>query len=308
MISIIIPAHNEEANIGQTVADLKKVLDGVKSNGYEIVVVDDHSSDGTFRVVQSLKVGNVHSVRLSRQCGSHTAIRAGLSQAKGDCVLVMAADGQDDTKVLPEMLAKWDEGKKIIWALRRSRAGEAWYIRKPAILFYKALSWLGGTKYTNIDFSRADFFLLDKKVVDAINTCHEKNTSLFGLIAWLGFSSDFVEYNRKERVKGKTKWSLKNRVHLAKDWIVAFSGLPLKLMAILGVFIALLGFLYGFYIFINAIIGSPSPGWSSIMVAIFVLCGTQMIMLGILGEYLWRNLDESRKRPLYFIEDTTEET
>ena len=276
------------------------------ADDHEIVVVDDHSSDNTYEVVESFKEEKIKCVRLSRRSGSHTAIRAGFAASKGNAVLCIAADGQEDTAVIAQMVEKWNEGAKIVWALRRQRNTEPWYIRKPAQLFYRFLAWLGDTEQVEIDFSRADFFLLDKHVVDAINACAERNTSLFGLIVWLGFTQDFVEYDRAPRRFGKSKWNFVSRLRLAKDWIVAFSGVPLKLMSIVGFIIAIMGFLYGIYVVIFALMGRiPPSGWSSIIVAVFVLGGVQMIMLGIVGEYLWRNLDESRRRPLFFIEATT---
>lgn len=133
--------------------------------------------------------------------------------------------------------------------------------------------WFSSVEYEKIDLSRADFFLLDRKVVNAINNCPERNTSLFGLIVWLGFSQDFVEYERRPRHSGKSKWNFRGRLRLAKDWIIAFSGIPLKLMSIFGIFFAILGFIYGIYLVINALRGNPPPGWSSIIVAVLVLGG-----------------------------------
>lgn len=307
MFSVVIPAYNEAQNITQTIMELKQVLaPSGFAHDYEIIVVDDHSNDKTYEFVESFKEEKIKCIRLSRRYGSHTAIRAGFAASKGDAVLCIAADGQEDTAVVTEMAEKWNRGAKIVWALRKQRNAEPWYIRRSAQLFYRFLAWLGDTEHVDIDFSRADFFLLDRHVVDAINACAERNTSLFGLIVWLGFTQDFVEYDRAPRRYGKSKWNFISRLRLAKDWIVAFSGVPLKLMSIVGFIIAIIGFVYGIYVVIFALMGRiPPSGWSSIIVAVFVLGGVQMIMLGIVGEYLWRNLDESRKRPLFFIETTT---
>ncbi len=304
-ISIVIPAYNEEPNIANAILSVKDLVARVGIRDYEIIVVDDHSDDNTFEAVKKFGADNINCIRLSRRSGSHTALRAGLANSRGDAVLCIAADGQEDIGVLPEMIKKRLAGAKVIWALKKDRKAEAWHMRKAAQLFYRILLLLDETQEQNIDFSRADFFMLDRTVVKAINACPEKNTSLFGLIGWLGFRSDFVEYDRKPRVRGKTKWSFKRRLRLARDWIIAFSGLPLKIMSIMGAVVATAGFIYGAFLIIHAIVGKPAPGWSSIMVAIFVLGGLQMMMLGVIGEYLWRNLDESRKRPLYFVETST---
>ena len=144
---------------------------------------------------------------------------------------------------------------------------------------------------------------MDRKVVDAITACRETNTSLFGMIAWIGFKQGYIEYERRQRHSGRSKWNLRSRIRLAKDWIIAFSGIPLKLLTIIGFSVACVGFVYAFTVVIRSIIfGSPVQGWSSVMTAILVLGGGQMMMLGILGEYLWRTLDESRNRPGYFVE------
>jgi dolichol-phosphate mannosyltransferase len=302
-LSVVIPAYNEEKNIAFTLDELLATIDvfgDIKQT--EIIVIDDHSADSTFNVVSAFAGKGVRCIRLSRRCGSHTALRAGTKEATGDAVLFISADGQDDPACLKNMLDKWRKGAKIVWALRKNRNDEPWHIRKTAKLFYKLLNWINGDRVDTIDLSRAGFYLLDREVVNAINSCLEKNTSLFGLITWLGFSHNFVEYERRQRKHGKSKWNFRRRLRLALDWIVAFSGLPLKIMSLIGIIVASFGFLYAIFIIIMAVKGRPATGWASMMVVILVLGGTQMIMLGIIGEYLWRNIEESRNRPLYFIE------
>jgi len=305
-LSIIIPAHNEEENIKITIEELIAIINPISIvNEIKIHIVDDHSSDKTYELVDQMNDPRIQCYRLSQRCGSHTALRAGLKQSKGDAALCISADGQDDPSCLSEMLGKWSTGTNVVWALHKRRSEESWLVQKTTRLFYTVLSWLSNTESRKIDLSRANFFLLDKAVINAVNSCQERHTSLFGLIEWLGFKQDFVEYERKDRRFGKSKWSFRNRFRLAKDWIVAFSGLPLKIITIVGFFTALSGFLYSLYIIFNAFSGNPAPGWSSIMVVVSVLAGVQMMMLGIIGEYLWRNIDESRKRPLYFVEKKT---
>ncbi len=312
-ISVVIPAYNEVNLIVETVKEVVSELNNLSLPGYEVIVVDDGSYDATFDLIKKLANPRVRCIRLSRNSGSHIALRAGLAEAKGDAVLCISADGQDDSGCLREMLELWRKGNKIIWALRRSRNNESWFIRVSAKLFYSFLLWLVGARNISVDLSRADFCLIDRKVADAINACPERNTSLFGLIAWLGFSQGSVEYDRRPRKDGHSKWSFRNRVRLAKDWIIAFSGLPLKIVSIIGFFFAALGLIYATYVALKALFVYPAlgwssiPGWSSTIVIILILGGIQMIILGVIGEYLWRNLDESRRRPLYFIEATTED-
>jgi len=303
-LSIVIPAFDEEGNILQTIAELQTAIDlsGDIVETLEIIVVDDHSTDNTFGAVAGLNRSNLRAIRLSRRSGSHMAIRAGLAAATGDGVLCISADGQDDPSMLGQMLGYWRDGDNIVWALRKSREKEPLAQRLFAKLFYRLLTWFGSAP-TGIDLSRADFYLLDHKVVAAINACPERNTSLFGLVAWLGFKQGWVEYDRKERRTGTSGWNFRSRLRLATDWIIAFSGVPLKLMTVSGFLISGMGFLYALLVITRSILfGNPLVGWSSVMTAILLLGGGQMMMLGIIGEYLWRTLDESRNRPAYFIE------
>jgi len=305
LLSVVIPAFNESDNIRNTIEEIKDLIEKKNlSEEYEIIVIDDHSIDNTYHIVESFNESRIRCIRLSRRSGSHIALRAGMAQAQGKAVLCISADGQDDPNVLGEMLKKWHQGAQIVWALRKQRK-ESFLIKWSALIFYKILAFLTNTKKSQIDLSRADFYFLDKKVVEAINYCPERNTSLLGLINWLGFKQDYVEFERRERKFGKSKWSLHTRFRLARDWIVAFSGLPLKLMSIIGLLVSSFGFLYAMFIIAYAIVGNPVQGWASIMVVILILGGMYMLMLGIVGEYLWKNLDESRRRPLYFIEKST---
>ncbi|MDP3732446.1 MAG: glycosyltransferase family 2 protein [Candidatus Omnitrophota bacterium] len=302
-LSIVIPVYNEKDNIKITIEELLSVVRSTPGiDKLQMILVDDHSSDNTFDIVSRISHPEISCLRLSRRCGSHSAIRAGLRDADGDVVLSLSADGQDDPAALKDMLDKWHNGARVVWALRRSRHGEPWYIRKPAQVFYSLLMWLGGAGGTGIDISRANFCLLDKIVVNAINKCQERNTSLFGLIVWLGFNQDFVEYQRRMRRFGKSKWNFRSQLRLARDWVVAFSGLPLTLILVIGFFVTITGLLYVLYLAISFIQGRAIQSPSVILASIFFLGGIQMIMLGIIGEYLWNNLDEARHRPLFFIE------
>ena len=305
LISIVIPAFNESQNIKGTIEEVLKLIEQKSlAEDYEILVVDDHSNDNTFQIVDGFNSSKIICLRLSRRSGSHIALRAGIAHAKGDALLCISADGQDDPSALEEMLNKWQKGAHIVWAMRKKRK-EPFFVKWPALIFYKTLVLLTASRKPDIDLSRADFYLLDKKVVDSINQCKERNTSLFGLVNWLGFNQASVEYERRKRKAGKSRWNFRGRFRLVKDWIVAFSGLPLKLISLVGVFVSFIGFLYALFIAVYAIVGKPVPGWASIMIVILVLSGFQMIMLGVIGEYLWRNLEESRRRPLYFLEDNT---
>jgi dolichol-phosphate mannosyltransferase len=306
-LSVLIPAYNESENIGATIGEILDQI-GMLSDvsDYQIVVVDDRSNDVTYETVERLEDSRIKCLRLSRRSGSHTALRAGISEADGDAVLCISADGQDDPACIGEMVRKWRGGAKVVWALRKDRHEEPLMYRTFTRIFYWILKKLNDVKDNSVDLSRADFYLLDRAVADSIKACDERNTSLFGLIVWLGFTGDFVEYERRKRRHGESKWNFRSRFRLAKDWIIAFSGLPLKMTTFFGMLVAFTGFLYALFIIGNAMFGNPIVGWSSIMVVILILGGVQLTALGIIGEYLWRNIDESKKRPLFFIEKRTD--
>lgn len=307
-LSVVIPAFNEADNILATLEEVLAQIDAIEAiTTYEIIIVDDHSSDETYNIIKGLNKNNIRAIRLSRRSGSHTAIKAGLDIADGDVVICISADGQDNPMAFPTMIAQWLDGSNIVWALRKNRKDEPLHIKLYAKAFYTLLKKFGEIP-TEIDLSRADFYLLDKKVVDAIKSCSERNTSLFGLIVWLGFSQNSVEYERRERRSGRSKWNFKGRMLLAKNWIIAFSGLPLKFTTYMGFTVALIGLCYALFIIMRYFLhGSPVLGWPSLLTAILVLGGGQLIMLGLIGEYLWRTLDESRDRPSYFVEKDTSE-
>jgi glycosyltransferase involved in cell wall biosynthesis len=301
-LSVVIPAYNESPNIASVLAEVVKCITACSQvTQHEIIVVDDHSDDGTFQAVKNSGIEGVSIVRLSRRSGSHTSLRAGLKRTKGDITLCISADGQDNPAVLEEMISKISQGFHTVWALRISRE-EPLLGKLFSGLFYKLLRWVTRQK-AEINLANADFYLLSRKVVDSINSCEEKNTSLFGLIIWLGFNQGFVQYHRRERISGKSKWNFKSRTRLAKDWIIAFSGLPLKLITYLGIIFSILGFSYATFLFFYALYGYSRPGWAESVIITLISDGFRMIMLGVIGEYLWRTLDETRKRPLYFIEE-----
>ncbi len=309
MLSIVIPAYNETENLCLTIPRLRDVVLGAGMPDCEFIVVDDHSSEPMYESVLALDTPNVRCIRLSRRSGSHVALRAGIAVAKGDAVLCISADGQEDPAAVPVMLQQWRNGTQIVWGLRKARDNEGFLQKLFSLAFYKLLASVTESSSQGIDLSRADFYLLDRRVVDSINQLKETNTSLFGLIAWIGFQQGAVEYDRKERRFGKSKWRFRQRMRLAKDWIIAFSGLPLKVMTVVGFLIALTGLLLAVYILVLRLFWHviTIEGWASLIVAVLVLGGFQIAMLGILGEYLWRTLEETRRRRLYFVEKSTDE-
>jgi len=300
-LSVVIPAYNESQNIIATISELVAAV-RAPVDSLEVIVVDDHSGDNTFDLAKSVHDMPVRCLRLSRRCGSHAALRIGLSESSGDAVLCISADGQDDPAVIDTMLARWRDGDQIVWALRENRDDEPLRVRLLAHAFYRLLNFFNKTENPSLDLSRADFYLLDRRVVNALVSCGERVTSLFGLIAWVGFRQSSVEYHRRPRRSGGSKWNFRQRTALAVDWIVSFSWLPLRISVLMGFFIAILGAIYAVIIVVNAILGEPVEGWSSVMTVVLLLAGIQLVVLGVIGEYVGRGFDEARKRPIAFIE------
>lgn len=301
LVSIITPAYNEALNVPLLYERLKGVLNSLGEN-WEWLVVDDHSRDTTFEVASALAEHDrrVRVFRFSRNYGSHTAILCGLDHARGDCVVVMAADLQDPPETIPQLVSRWRGGEHIVWAVRNRREGEKRAYLFFARLYYAIMRYVVGLR--DMPTTGADFFLADRKVVDALRLFREANASLMALIHWMGFRQGFITYDKRARERGRSGWNLGKRVKLVVDSITAFSFLPIRFMSSLGMIVALMGFGYATLVFFNALSGKPPQGWASLMVVLLILGGLQMIMLGVLGEYVWRALDEARRRPRYVLE------
>jgi dolichol-phosphate mannosyltransferase len=304
LLSVITPAYNEEKNIPELYTCLNGVITRLGIS-WEWIVIDDHSSDTTFEVIKRISNSDprVRGIRLSRNHGSHTAIMCGINHARGDCAVIMAADLQDPPEVIPSLYEKWKTGIHVVWAVRQQREGIRTQDHLFARIYYRMMRDIVGIQ--NIHPAGADFFLIDRRVINGILQFQEKNRSIFALVAWMGFKQDFIEYTKKARLHGKSGWSFRKKVTLVIDSITSFSYLPIRFMSYFGIIIAIAGFCYAVFIIFNAITGKPPEGWSSLMVAILLIGGIQMVMLGVLGEYIWRALDESRKRPQFLIEETT---
>ena len=301
-LSVIIPAFNEIDNIFFVLDELKEELAHSNFiNTYEIIVVDDHSTDETFAKVKELNENNVSAIRLSKNSGSHNAIRAGLSICSGDAAFCLSADGQDDPRIINKMIPLLlDENAQVVWA-KRENNNEPFVSNILRFVFYLFLKLT--TSNSLINPATADYFLLGRKMINAINSCAESNTSLYGLISWLGFNQVSLLYTRRNRKRGKSKWNFRSRLKLANDWIISFSGVPLRLITYLGFGTSFIGLTYAMYIMALGIMELTTPGWAETIIITLFLGGVQMIMLGVTGEYIWRNLEESRKRPAFIIED-----
>jgi glycosyltransferase involved in cell wall biosynthesis len=303
-LSVVTPAYNEEQNLPILYRRLCAVLDPLEVE-WEWIVIDDHSRDATFRVLSNISAGDrrVRGVRFSRNFGSHAALGCALSLAAGGGAVIIAADLQDPPEVIPTLVERWNRGAQVIWATREKREGEKVSTIGLARIYYAIMRNVVGI--SEIAETGADFCLMDRRVIDAFLRFGERNVSLFALIAWMGFRQETIGYTKEARLHGNSGWTMAKKIKLAIDSIAAFSFLPVRVMSWLGVLTAFAGFGYAAFIIYNAVSGHPAEGWSSLMVAVMIIGGLQMLMLGILGEYLWRALDEARRRPRYTIEAST---
>lgn len=306
VLSIVTPAYNESANLPVMHERLVQVL-GALNVDWEWVVVDDHSADDTFAVLCRLSAvdARVRAVRLARNFGSHMAITCGLHGSRGQAAVIMASDLQDPPEVIPDLLSRWREGDQVVWAVRRRREGETVTTTSFSRLYYWLMRHVVGIR--EMPASGADFMLLDRRVIDAFLQYREANVSILALLTWMGFRQGSILYDKQARLHGRSGWTLKKKLKLVVDSVTSFTYAPIRAMSYVGFAVAVFGLMYAAFILVYALRGNTVPGWSSLMIVVLVIGGVQMVMLGVLGEYLWRALDESRQRPRYLVEATTTE-
>lgn len=304
VVTIVTPAMNEEENLPALHARIVSALEGI---AWEWIVVDDQSTDRTYEVMTSIARDDprVRCIRFARNFGSHTAIACGLHHAKGRTATVMAADLQDPPETIPVLLDEWRKGFHVVWAQRGRREGEKASTVGFARVYYFIMRTIVGIK--QMPATGADFFLIDRRVMEAFRGFREANVSIFALLTWMGFRQTIVTYTKQARKSGQSKWTFEKKLKLLVDSVTSFTYLPIRLMSYFGFVSACLGLLYASVVVINALRGVQLPyGWSSTICVILVIGGIQMLMMGVLGEYLWRALDESRARPRYIVESTSD--
>lgn len=304
LISVIFPTYNEQENLLVLYERLVDVTSQLPDHDFEFIFVDDCSSDTTPSILSDLRKEDqrVHVIRLARNCGSFAAVAAGLHFCKGNVAIMLAADLQDPPEIILRLLPQWEKGFKVVWAEREKREGESFFILACSRIFYLLMNYLTDVSQPS---QGADVFLIDRTVIEAFRESPEKNTSVCMLIAWLGYSQTSVTYVKEARHAGTSKWSTAKRIKLFLDSLISFSYVPLRIMSLMGAIASFLGLSYGLLVFMNALRGNPVEGWSSLMIVLLVIGGFQMLMMGILGEYLWRTYDETRGRPRYVIEKNT---
>lgn len=302
-ISIIIPAYNEEESLPILYERIEKLMNSMKNYEFEILFINDGSKDKTLEEIKEMrkKDQRICYVDFSRNFGKEIAMIAGLDYATGDCVIFMDADLQDPPELIPEMLKLWEQGNEVIYGKRKTREGESKFKLLTAKMFYKTLNALSDVE---IPKDTGDFRLVDKKVVDVINSLPEHNKFLRGLFSWVGFKQTPFEYERKERFAGKTKYPLKKMLKLASDGIISFSTKPLKIVGGLGIFSVIISLVILLYAILSFIFNwnNLTAGWTSLMVMVTFLGGIILISLWMIGEYIARIYDEVKGRPQYIID------
>jgi len=299
-LSIVIPVCNEQKCLVPLYERLKKVLATLEMN-YEIIFVNDGSTDSSYEAMERLRSKDscVKTLDFSRNFGHQIALTAGMDCAVGDAVVVMDADLQHPPELIPKLLHEWERGNDAVYTVRRKTEGIGLLKRITSGLFYRFLSKMSETP---ISPRAADFRLLDRKVVDSILRMRERARFLRGMVQWVGFRQTFVEFDASQRYGGASKYSLTRMLRFGIDGMTAFSRVPLRIATYLGLILSLFAFIYaGYSLAVKLFTSRTLPGWTSLIVTVLLLGGAQLLTVGILGEYVGRIYDETKRRPLYLI-------
>ena len=304
--SIIAPIYNELENIPELYRRVKEVMDSTKEP-WELLLVDDGSTDGSTSALRALakKDDCVRPVIFARNFGHQVAVTAGLDYSRGDAVVIIDADLQDPPELILEMAKKWKEGYEVVYAVRAEREGESWFKLWTASLFYRLIYRITDVK---IPLDTGDFRLMDRGVVNVINSMRERHRFLRGMSAWVGFKRIGVEYKREARKAGETKYPFRKMFRLALNAITSFSYFPLQVATFFGFASAGIAIIAIPFVVYMRITGSQAFfGQATTLIAVLFLGGVQLISLGILGEYIGRLYDEAKGRPLYIVRDAPKE-
>ena len=301
-ISIILPVYNEEANIRLLYDRISSAM-SMDEAKYEVIFIDDGSSDASFNVLEQLgaKDCRVKAVSFSRNFGHMAALSAGLDYARGQAVITMDADLQHPPEVIPELIRRWKNGSLVVGTIRKDSVCVGRLKRYTSRAFYWLMNRIASVK---IPPNAADFRLLDRKVVDVLKKMNERGWFLRGLVGWVGFHPEYVEYQAGPRQAGKSAYPMSKMLSFALDGITSFSSFPLRLATYCGFVVTFFAFLYILYaICVRLFTSRAMPGWASVLIAVLFLGGVQLVFLGIIGEYLSRVFEGTKARPLYIVEN-----
>ena len=299
---MIIPIYNEEEVIQAFYQRMEAIVKSMESTHVELLFIDDGSCDQSSAIVRSLPgdLCDIRLVSLSRNFGKEAALSAGIDHAEGEVVVIIDVDLQDPPELIPEMIRLWREGFDVVYGQRVARDGETWLKRTTADLFYRLMSRLGRT---SIPRDAGDFRLLSRRSVAALRQLPESNRFMKGLFSWIGYRQVALRYRRDPREAGESKFNYWKLWNFALDGITSFTTLPLKIATYLGALLACGAFLYGTYVIMKTLIwGDAVPGYPSLMTVILFTGGVQLLFMGVLGEYLGRMFEETKRRPLYLVD------
>jgi dolichol-phosphate mannosyltransferase len=304
ILSLVIPVYNEEASLPELDRRLKGFLADVKgvADSWEVVFIDDGSKDGSREILLRMAAAEdrYRIIGFSRNFGHQVAITAGMDRAEGDAVVVMDADLQDPPEVVGEMMTKFGEGYDVVYAVRNKRKGETWFKLATAAAFYRVMRRVTGIQ---IPLDAGDFRLMSRPVILTMRALRERHRFVRGMVAWVGFRQTAVLYDRDARFAGETKYPLRKMLQFAIDGITSFSILPLRIATWLGVIVGLMAVAFGGWAVCIKLMGLHTvPGWTTIMMAVALGSSAQLLMTGVLGEYVGRIYEEIKRRPLYIVE------
>jgi len=302
-VTIIIPAYNEEASLPFLYERIEKLINSIDNYEFEILFVNDGSKDKTIELIKEYreKDSRISYVDFARNFGKETAMIAGLDYATGDCVIFMDADLQDPPELIPEMLKYWEEGYDDVYAQRRSRKGETWLKKSTSKMYYRVLQSL-----TNVEIQKdtGDFRLLDKRCVNALRKMRESQRCSKSMFSWIGYKKKAIVYDRDPRIAGKTKWNYGKLINLAIDGITSFTTSPLRISTYIAIptFVAL--FVYFIYVIAKCCVEHVAiQAFQAIILLVLFFSGVQILLFGIVGEYLGRIFNETKNRPLYLVNE-----
>lgn len=307
LVSILVPAYNEEEVLPLLYERLVNLMNSVPNYDFEVLLVNDGSTDNTFSIMKDLRKKDKRFcyLNLSRNYGKEIAMIAGFDYIKGDCTVIIDADLQDPPELIPQMLNFWEQGYDDVYARRKTRKGETFLKKFTSKMYYRTLQSVTKIK---IQKDTGDFRLLDRRCVEALKQMRESERYTKGLYSWIGYNKKEILYDRPPRAKGKTKYNYRTMINLSLDGLTSFTTAPLRWSVLTGLFVSSIAFIYMLVIIFKTIfLGVDVAGYASTMVVILFLGGLQLIFLGIIGEYLGRAFYESKGRPLYFTDCYNEE-
>ena len=307
-LHLVIPCYNEESVINETASRLLDLFESMRQDGLissfsRIVFVDDGSSDRTWEIISELTetYPEFCAVKLSKNAGHQNALFAGLMSVRGlcDCAISIDSDLQDDINAIPEMVEKFLDGNEVVYGVRSSRKTDTTFKRATAQCFYRTMKFLG----VNTVYNHADYRLLSRRALDALSEFTEVNLFLRGMVPLLGFKSETVYYERKERFAGESKYPLKKMISFALDAITSFSVTPIRMITAIGFLSCLFSIIVAIYTLVQKFTGHTGTGWASLMISIWFIGGAQLLSLGLIGEYIGKIYKEVKHRPKYIIEE-----